>query len=285
MAEPEAAPRRAGRDWSFLYKLIGALALAGIAQGLFVNQYGGATIGGFALLVLIVVVLLRPILWRNRAARPAMAAAAFFALVLAADPGPLALLLYWAMLTLAVLLTRADRFGDGWRWAQRMMLHGVLSPFAPLRDLVILNHTRGRRAGSVGRIVLMLIVPVLGTLLFLGLFAAANPLIEDFFLRIDIALSDEAIGRTIFAGLIFLAVWSLLRPPRNSFAVGDAKTPFLTDGALPGITPRLDRALAGRLQPRLRAPERARHRLPVERRAAARRHDARRTMPIAAPIR
>lgn len=237
MAEPEAAPRRAVRDWSFLTKLIGALALAGIAQGLFVNQQGGSTIGGFALLLLIVVVLLRPILWRHRASRMALAAAAFFALVLAADPGPLALLLYWTMLTLAALLTRAERFGDGWRWTQRMALHGLLSPFAPLRDLVILNRTRDRRAGGFGRIVLMLIVPVSGTILFLALFAAANPLIENFFLRIDVALSDEAIGRTIFAGLIFVAVWSLLRPPRNSFAVGATKAPFETREALPGITP------------------------------------------------
>jgi hypothetical protein len=237
MAEPEKAPRRAVRDWSFLYKLIGALALAGIAQGLFVFQRGGATIGGFALLLLLVAVLLRPLLWRNRGARMALIAAAFFAFVLAADPGPLALLLYWAMLTLAALLTRADRFGDGWRWVRRMMLHGVLVPFAPLRDLVILNRTRGRRTGGFGRIVLTLVVPVLGTILFLALFAAANPLIENFFLRIDIALSDEAIGRAIFAGLIFLAVWSLVRPPRNSFAVGSLRAPFEAGEALPGITP------------------------------------------------
>lgn len=237
MAGQTEAPRRAVRDWSFLAKLIGALALAGIAQGLFVGQRAGATIGGFALLLLIVVVLLKPILWRNRAARLALVAAAFFAFALAADPGPLALLLYWTMLTLAALLTRAERFGDGWRWVQRGFLHGVLSPFAPLRDLVILNRTRGRRAGSFGRILLMLVVPVLGTILFLALFAAANPLIEDFFLRIDVVLSGEAIGRAIFAGLIFLAVWSLLRPPRNSFAVGTTSASFPAGEALPGVTP------------------------------------------------
>ena len=209
MAVPDTKPRRAIGDRSFLFKLIGALALAGIAQGLFVFQGGGATIGGFALLLLIAAVLLRPLLWRNRRSRSALLAAAFFALVLAADPGLLALFLYWTMLTLAALLTRAERFGDGWRWAQRMLLHGVLSPFAPLRDLAILNRTRGRRAGSFGRIVLTLVVPVAGTILFLALFAAANPLIENFFLRIDVAVSEEAIGRTVFAGLIFLAVWSL----------------------------------------------------------------------------
>jgi hypothetical protein len=236
MAEPEKTPR-AMRDWSFLYKLIGALALAGIAQGLFVFQRGGSTIGGFALLLLLVVGLLRPILWRNRAARLALAAAAFFALVLAADPGPLPLLLYWIMLSLAALLARAECFGDGWRWTQRLIRHGMLSPFMPLRDLVILNRTRGRRAGGFGRIALMLVLPALGTVLFLALFAAANPLIENFLLRIDATLSPETVVRTIFAGLIFLAVWSLLRPPRLAFREPALKLSLNAGDALPGVTP------------------------------------------------
>ncbi len=83
----------------------------------------------------------------------------------------------------------------------------------------------------------MLVVPVLGTVLFLALFAAANPLIENFFLRFNLAPSAEMIGRFIFAGLVFLAVWSLLRPSRNSLSVGDAKAPSAAGHALPGITP------------------------------------------------
>jgi hypothetical protein len=237
MADDETARTHAARDWSFLYKLIGALALAGIAQGLFVMQRGGATIGGFAMLLLLVAALLRPALWRNRAARAALAAAAYFALVLAFDPGLLALLLYWTMLTLAALLARAARFGDGWRWTQRLFLHGVLSPFAPLRDLVILNKTRGRRAGGLGRIAMMFVLPVLGTLLFLALFAAANPLIENFLVRIDATLSEESFARLIFASFIFLAAWSLLRPPRIASLDTGQRTPFFTDGALPGVTP------------------------------------------------
>src|SRR5207244_3247943 len=116
MAEPEKAPQRAVGDWSFLLKLAAALSLAAIAQAVFVAQRAGTTIGGFALLLLITAALLRPVLWKNRAARPALAAAAFFALVLAADPGFLALILYWMMLSLTALLPRAARFDDGWRW-------------------------------------------------------------------------------------------------------------------------------------------------------------------------
>jgi hypothetical protein len=115
MAVQEQAQRRAARDWSFLNKLIGAAALAAIAQGLFVSQRGGSTIGAFALLLLLVAMLLVPAIWRGRASRAALAAAAFFGLVLAADPGPVALALYWTMLTLAALLVRTNGFDDGWR--------------------------------------------------------------------------------------------------------------------------------------------------------------------------
>jgi hypothetical protein len=236
MAKPDKAPHRAVGDWSFFFKLIGALALAGIAQGLFVFQRGGTTIGGFALALLIVVALLRLVLWRNRRARLALATAAFFALVLAADPGFLALLLYWAMLTLAALLPRAESFGDGWRWTRRMVGHGVLSSFMPLRDLMLLKRARTRRgSGGMGRLALTLILPALGTLVFIALFAAANPLIENFLLRFDATLSPESIVRAFFAGLIFLAVWSLVRPPRLAFGPG-LKVPFETGEAVPGVT-------------------------------------------------
>jgi len=236
MVDTDGKPRRALRNWSFLAKLIGALALAGVAQELFVMQRGGSTIGGFALLLLVAAVLLRPLLWRNRASRAALAAAAFFALVLVADPGLLALSLYWTMLSLAALLCRAERFGDGWRWTHRMVVHGMFSPFAPLRDLAILNRTRGRRAGSLGRIVAALVIPVLGSLLFIALFAAANPLISDFLNRIDATFSEEAFARIIFAGLIFLAFWSLVRPPRGSFGVGNGTVPREGKELLPGVT-------------------------------------------------
>ena len=236
MDERDKAARRAITDWSFLFKLIAAISLAGFAQALFLFERAGATIGGFALLLLGAAALLRPVMWRDRRARLALAAAAFFALVLAADPGFLALFLYWVMLTLAALLPRSADFGDGWRWTLRMIGHGALSPFMPLRDLMILKRTRRRRGSALGRLALALVLPVLGTIIFLALFAAANPLIEDFLIRFDATVSTETIARLIFAGIIFLAAWSLLRPPRLPFW-GSLKPPFATAEALPGVTP------------------------------------------------
>lgn len=237
MDERDKAPRRAVGDSSFLFKLIGALALAGFAQALFLFERAGATIGGFSLLLLGAAALLRPVMWRDRRARLALAAAVFFGLVLAADPGFLALFLYWIMLTLAALLPRSAQFSDGWRWTLRLIGHGALSPFMPLRDLIILQRTRRRRGSALSRLALALVLPALGTVIFLALFAAANPLIEDFLIRFDATLSGEAIARLIFAGLVFLAAWSLLRPPRLPFW-GNLKPRFAGAGeALPGVTP------------------------------------------------
>jgi hypothetical protein len=215
MAVQEQAPRRAARDWSFLAKLIGAAVLATIAQGLFLFQRGGTTIGGFALLLLIVAAALAPAMRRNRASRAALAAAAFFALVLAADPGPLALALYWTMLTLAALLTRANGFDDGWRWTLRLARHGLVAGFLPIRDLLLFNRARRRGdAGGIGRLALILVLPALGSLLFLVLFTAANPLIQDFFQRFDASVSPQTIVRAFFWGIMAVAIWSVLRPAR-----------------------------------------------------------------------
>lgn len=235
MDERDKTPQRAVGDWSFLLKLIGALALAGFGQALFLFERAGATIGGFALLLLGAAALLRPVMWRDRGARLALAAAAFFALVLAVDPGFLALFLYWVMLTLAALLPRSAGFGDGWRWTLRMIGHGALSPFMPLRDLMILKRTHRRRWSALGRLALALVLPMLGTIIFLALFAAANPLIEDFLIRFDATFSTETIARLIFAAIIFLGAWSLLRPPRLPFR-GAVKPAFVTAEALPGVT-------------------------------------------------
>ena len=132
--------------YSFLLKLGGAILLVALADLLFWFQRAGSTIGLFAFALLVVAGCLRPEMFARWPSRLAFAAAFLFTLALAADPGPLALLLYWTALTLAVLLPRTARFDDGWRWAQRLVLHGVLSPFGPLRDVAPRPAARGAAA-------------------------------------------------------------------------------------------------------------------------------------------
>ena len=87
--------------YAFLLKLAGALLLVALADLLFWFQRAGSTIGLFALALLIVTGCMRMEIFRRWPSRIAFAAALFFASSLAADPGPLALLLYWTSLTLA----------------------------------------------------------------------------------------------------------------------------------------------------------------------------------------
>lgn len=228
-----ASPSR----YSFLLKLGGALLLVALADALFWFQRAGSTIGLFAFALLVVAACLRPEMFSRWPSRAAFAAAFFFTLALAADPGLLALVLYWTSLTLAVLLPRTARFDDGWRWVRRLFFHGVLSPLGPLRDL-LLAHRAKRRRGSTGfaRSLFVLILPVLGSTIFVILFAQANPLIDDALARLDIRLAFDALTffRAIFWSVVLTAVWSLLRPPR--IALGKAGPGLDPDFALPGVS-------------------------------------------------
>jgi len=226
------------RDYSFLLKLVGALALVALADLLFYFQRAGSTLGLFAVLLLVLVVATRNGILRSWPSRVALAAASFFALALAADPGPLAALLYWTALTLAALLPRTARFDDGWRWLQRLVVHGLLSPFGPIRDRRIAGKARrrSRSPSGIGRTLALLFLPLAGSALFLTLFAQANPLIGNTLARLDFwpDFDETTLIRILFWTFVLIAVWSLLRPPRGRIP---AATPGADpDLALPGVS-------------------------------------------------
>jgi hypothetical protein len=208
-----ASPNR----FSFLLKPIGALLLVALADRLFFLQSVGSTLGLFALAMLLVTACLRTAILTRWSGRIALSAALIFALALVLQPGPLALLLFWTAISIAALLPRTDGFDNGLRWALRLMLHGILSLFGPLRDFLLARRARHRRGGiEILRYAVILIVPVIGSAIFLFLFAQANPLIEQALARIDLRLdaSVETILRMILWTVTFLAAWSLLRPSR-----------------------------------------------------------------------
>lgn len=222
--------------YTFLLKLAGALLLVILADLLFWFQRAGSTLGLFALAVLIVTGCMRMEMFRRWPSRIAFAAAMFFALALAADPGPLALLLYWTSLTLAALLPRTTRFDDGWRWALRLVVHGVLSAFGPLRDFLIANRARRRGTIPLRGKAFALILPLVGSIVFLSLFAQANPLIGDALARLAIwpELDFLTVVRAIFWSVILTAMWSVLRPSR--FTLWPVRHIADGDVALPGVS-------------------------------------------------
>jgi len=202
--------------FTFLVKLLALAALVALADRLFYDSDPGSTFGLFAASVLLATVALRPELRRHRGAMLAAATAASFAAALFHDPGPLAVLLCWAAANLAVLLPRAAAFGSGANWAFRIGLHSAATPFRPLRDLGGLVRTRPRAGGGVqvSGGMSSLILPVLGTALFLALFAAANPLISEALGGIDPFAPFNLLSppRVIFWMVIAGLVWRLLRP-------------------------------------------------------------------------
>ena len=136
---------RASRG-SFWLKVAAASVLVAYAEWVFFDHALGATVGVFALTWTMGVVVARPELRRDRRAWLPLAAAAAFALVQVEQPGLLAWALFWTALATAVLLPRAGRFGDAWRWSWRLALHVVGSPPGPLLDAFRLRRT-GRRFG------------------------------------------------------------------------------------------------------------------------------------------
>lgn len=195
--------------YTFLLKPIGAVALVGALDWAWQGWRIGSWLGAWALGLVLVLGAVRPAL-RRGPALIAAAAAALHALVLAYDPGLLAWLLFWTALSIAVLLPRTHGFDDAWRWALRLCGHVATGPFAPLFDLVKLLRARrtGVRRRSGWQRVAPLLLPVIGSAVFLALFAAANPLIEAVLGQITLPPPGE-IAFWIAAPL---ALWPLFRP-------------------------------------------------------------------------
>ncbi|HEY7810347.1 MAG TPA: DUF4173 domain-containing protein [Allosphingosinicella sp.] len=237
-ASPAFSPTpaaQARRDWSFSAKAGVAAALVAAGDWLFAGWRGGATLGVYALLLLVALAATGPAVLRSRAALVAGAAAAIMAVALGDDPSLLAFGLFGVAAASAALLPRS-RFHDGWRWAIRLLCHFLLAVLQPLRDWRGARRARRRRGviGLVARLPI-LVLPVAGSLLFAALFASANPLIGDAFARIDVAgaLAGLSPSRLALWAVLALAVWSLLRPPAILLAPPGVARDAI---ALPGVS-------------------------------------------------
>lgn len=215
-----------------------AAALVILADQLFFAHRPGATVGVFALIGIAGVWLARPGLLRDRRAAVALGLAALLALGMTDRPSLLVWGLYALAVTVAVLSARVARGEPGWRWIQRLVVHVVMAAFGPLIDgvrrLIATRKRRAIKAGSLLRVVALVALPLFGGLVFLALFAAANPLISDALARFrPPALSVETVVRTIFCGLVTVAVWAALRPRWRRRLL---RLPSLGERALPGVS-------------------------------------------------
>ena len=196
--------------WSFARKALAAAALVVLADRLFYGEEPGWTLGAFALAWVAALLAAVPAL-RRPAPAAVLALAAALGVVLVDDPNPLAWLLFGVVTATAALLPR-HRFDDALRWGVRLLAYGFIGLVAPIRDLLRVTRRRSPGGIGLGSLLALIALPLLGGLLFLTLFAAANPLIEQAIAALEFPGFWTVVGHIVFWSFVLVAVWPSLRP-------------------------------------------------------------------------
>jgi len=188
-----------------------AALLVAFGDWLFWQRGFGSNLGWFAFAWTAVTLLLTPELWNRRESLIAALAALLFAAILTDSPGFLPVVLFLAALALAALL-RFTPFDDAAVWALRLMLQAMVSVVGPWRDLFAARGHIGS-GDRLLRLAALFALPLVGSVVFLLLFAAANPVISDTLSRFALpSLDVETVARIAFWVLLFTATWATLRP-------------------------------------------------------------------------
>jgi len=202
---------------SFRWKLSLALAIVILGDQLFYeNALFGGYIGMFAFAVLLCLVLGRPSVWARWQGGVSALLAGLFGFALILDPGLLSWIMFWIALSMAALFGMATPYDDGWLWFQRLLLHALRTPVAPLLDMAKWKRVGRRprqRRFSLRAIGPLVALPLIGSAVILTLFAIANPVIADVLAMIEWPdLSAITPWRIIFWLVLFALAWSVLRP-------------------------------------------------------------------------
>lgn len=196
------------------FKVGVAAVLVGLADVLFFGHDFGSSVGIFALFWLIGTVATRPGMLRDGRAVAALLAALLMVGVMIDRPGVLSWGLFATAMIVAAMSARVARGEPAWRWGQRFVVQGVIGAVGPLIDLR--RFTRARRTtkglsqqGLLGIVAL----PLFGAVIFISLFAGANPIIADVLARFTLPpISVETVVRGVFWGLVLTTVGATLRP-------------------------------------------------------------------------
>lgn len=201
----------AGVRPSLAAKGAAAAGLVVLADVFFFQAFPGFTLGVFALAFAVALFAVQPAMWGDKRALLFLGGAAVMALGMIERPTFAGWFLFGCLIGMASLSPRAGPDDDAWLWFQRLAWQPIVGAVGPLLDLLKLGNKKLKRVRFAPfRLISLLLLPVLGGLLFLGLFAAANPLISDALSRIAWPRLDLA--RFIFWGVVFVVVWAVLRP-------------------------------------------------------------------------
>lgn len=219
------------RRLSFILKLIIAALLTAVADFLFYKKEPGSTLGLFALLWILGLAAGVPAIRKRGAARLALVLAALPALGLMDYPNPLSWVLFWIALFSAVVLSR-HQFHDAAQHLSRLFLQGAVGWLAPLRDVRrLMQLPRPLLRNSLLRILATMALPLTGAIIFIALFARANPLVERLLPKLTFPELDVLL--ILFTGAAFVVVWTAFRPIR--FTVHH-RFGIARPGDLPGVT-------------------------------------------------
>ncbi|KQM70598.1 DUF4153 domain-containing protein [Sphingomonas sp. Leaf20] len=205
------------RNGRLMAKIGAALALIILAQ-ILIADGNGAVVGGFAFAWITALFLTRRAIWHDGSARLALIAGAGLAVVLVDDPSFLGWVLFWTAVSLAAILPRHG-FDDALAWMRRLGWHAMSAVVAPLKDAARLSMVRQRRgppSGGIRAIGAVVALPLVGGVVFLGLFASANPLIGQTFSRIVLPDPWAVAWRTVFGLCALVTIWASLRPSRRT---------------------------------------------------------------------
>ena len=204
----------------FLLKIAAAIGLIVLADQLFWALGGlGSNVGLFAAAWTLALAVAVPAVRRDRRAVAALVLAAGLCVVLGDDPGLLAWAMFWAAVSVAVLMPRVARFGAAPWWLLRLIAQAVAGVVGPWRDLLRMRRVRrGTRRFAVQDILALLPLPLFGGAVFFALFAAANPVIGDAIGKL--ALPEFQPLRVMLWGVVLVSVWTTLRPRRLRWTLG-----------------------------------------------------------------
>ena len=222
------------RRSSFWLKVLLALAVVALADRVvFEANAVGLNLAILLAAATLALAITRPAVWRDGLGRWALLAAGLLSLLPAERPSFVGLLLWILAIAVATLSPRAARGDDGFRWFQRLVGAGAKALFLWTKDLRTLLQARARRAPlRLTGVLLAAALPVVGGIVFLELFAAANPVIGRWQSSLQFAALD--VGRIIFWLVIAFPLATILRPRGLARPL---KTPGIEgDLNVPGVT-------------------------------------------------
>lgn len=207
---------------TILLKILLAAAIIAVGDvALFQNELFPAGMGFLGLALVGALALGQPSVLRDRRALFAVILAAIYAFAMIYDASFLAFVMFGVALGMALLLPRTGLFDDGWRWLQRLGFHSLFAVAGPLPDLARIARARSKRGHMTdGRrqILPLVMLPFIGTLVFLWLFAEANPVIEGWLTSLALPSVDErTLGRLVLWTFLLWVSWWTLRPRMTRF--------------------------------------------------------------------